>query len=111
MPRTTVLQVDDDPDWIRIIKDAFQGASIDLIQVTSLDEAKNTVDGVDVIICDGSIHEQYDGHNWAKELHEAGMKVIVLSAGQSYPEVPSVDKRGWTNGGKEKLVEFVQSQG
>ena len=106
MPRTTVLHVDDDPVWLKSVKDALSDVPVDLIQVASLGEAKNAVGGADVVICDGSIHEENDGHNWARELHEAGIKVIVLSMGQGYPEVPFVAKLYF----KEKLIEFVQGQ-
>ncbi len=103
-----ILHVDDMQEWTDTVKNILTG-NYELIAFNDLPDAKvfysDCQDSIDLVICDGSIHQRGDGVMWARELLEAGAKVMILS-GEIYPGVTCLDK---SDVSMEKVIAMVEN--
>lgn len=86
---TQVLYVEDQRITRDTISAYLSNLQVAVIECRTVEDAKKIFakGGIDAVVTDGSLTQRGDGWKWAKELHAASVRVLVLSA-QSDDKAP-----------------------
>lgn len=89
-----ILHVEDNRDWLSVIRGLLEDEGHSVISVASVEEARSHINVADVVICDGNLVSDDDelGFDLAQELHAQGRKVLVFASRRRDPRIPYVSK-------------------
>ena len=83
MTKKKILYVEDREQWLSTIERVLKDAGYEPLLFSEMTKAKTYYAShqadIALVLCDGSIDASDDGRDWAKELHAAGKKSVVLS--------------------------------
>lgn len=95
-----IIYIEDDKEWIQVVSEALKNSLYPVKSFTDLTTAESFLqtnkERIQLVICDGTIKEKFDGILLAKKIFNSGYKTLILSSAtlpNRYVQgIPVVDK-------------------
>lgn len=95
-----IIYVEDDKEWIQMVSEALRDSGYTVKSFTDLTIAESFLqtnkEKVQLVICDGTINEKFDGLGLARKLSDTGYKTLILSSAilpnRFLKDIPMADK-------------------
>lgn len=95
-----IVHIEDENEWIQVVSEALENSVYSVKSFTDLTIAESFIqtnkEKIQLVICDGTIKEKFDGILLAKKMFDSGYKTLILSSAvlpnRFVKGIPVVDK-------------------